>query len=163
MTLSSVRRSLARCYRTFTALCQDSLLLSSLDASLPPVSLAPPPVELLPWTDIVHLAALYQLSTLSRVQEAESSVWVRRSSLESWCPPHSWTRGLGRARDEERTADSVTELINNTVVEARERSFVEASSHSEMVCSNPHLREALKEEQKNSLRYDFLSFPLSNL
>ena len=156
MTVASVRRSLARCYRAFTTLCQDALLLTSLDSSLPPVSMAPPPVAFLPWTDIVHLAAMYQLSTLSLAPDMDSSVWVRLSSIESWTPPSSWTLGLGRARDEERTVDTITEVINNSVSEARERSFVEASSHTETVTSNPQLRDALKEEQKSSLRFYFI-------
>ena len=156
MTVASVRRSLARCYRTFTTLCQDAALLTSLDSSLPPMpSMAPPPVTFLPWTDLVHLAAMYQLSTLSRVPDMDASVWYRMSSMESWTPPSSWTLGLGRARDEERTADTITKVINNSVSEARERSFVEASGHTETVCSNPLLRDALKDEQKSSLRLVF--------
>ena len=162
MTVASVRRSLARCYRTFSTLCQDALLLTSLDSSLPPVSMAPPPVTLLPWTDIVHLAAMYQLSTLSLAPDMDTSVWVRLSSLESWSPSPAWTLGLGRARDEEKTADTITEVINNSVSEARERSFVEASSHTETATSNPQLRDALKEEQKSSLRF-YLIIKFENL
>ena len=75
--------------------------------------------------------------------------------MESWSPPYSWTLGLGRTRDEERTADTITEVINNSVSEARERSFMEAASHTEIVTSNPQLRDALNEEQKSSLRLDF--------
>ena len=61
VTASALRRQLARSYRSYTSQCQSAMLLSG-DTSLP---LAPPPTQLLPWTDLVHSLATYQLSKLS--------------------------------------------------------------------------------------------------
>lgn len=105
-----------------------------------------PPLELLPWTDIVHHLIVYKLSTVS----SSDNVWFNSDLLQNWTLPSSWTRGLCLA--EERQMDSVSELVNSSVLEAKERSFAILDQSSTTPCLHPGLKEAIKEEQKSSLR-----------
>ena len=85
-------------------------------------------------------------------------VWYQVSTLESWSPPPSWTRGLGRTRANasfgagEVSGQSVTDIINVSIGEARDRSLVEAATICESAYINPTLEKAIKEEQQSSLR-----------
>ena len=144
VTVSSVKSALARSYRSYNSKCQTKIMFS------PEENFAVggiPPVELLPWTDIVHAYATYKLSTL----RCEQSVWYNTNMLDTWQYPTSWTRGY--SYNEERKNKTVTEIVDDTINEAREKSLndvtmTDVSDH----CHHPALREALKEEQKQNLR-----------
>ena len=107
-----------------------------------------PPIELLPWTDIIHAYVSYKLSTLS----GDENVWLRTSMLDTWTMPREWTRGL--CWSEERVNDTMSQIVNSSVLEARERSLVEleTSGHASETCLNPELKDAIKEEQRSSMR-----------
>lgn len=134
VVVSSITRTLGRCYRTFISRC------SSQFGGLESV----PPPEVLPWTDIVHSCIMYQLSTLDTM----NIICYKESSLATYTVPAEWRAGLGWGG--EHLMDSMQEVVNTTVNEAREKSFVE---HGD-VCLNSELRKMLKKEQKQSVRFE---------
>ena len=144
VTMSSVKSALARRYRSYNSQCQTKTMFSSE----PHFAVGGiPPVELLPWTDVVHAYATYKLSTI----RCDKSVWYNTCMLDTWQYPASWTRGY--SYNEERKNKTVTEIVDDTITEARERSLndvtmTDVSEH----CHHPALRDALKEEQKQNLR-----------
>ena len=72
--------------------------------------------------------------------------------LDTWTMPREWTRGL--CWSEERVNDTMSQIVNSSVLEARERSLVEleTSGHASETCLNPELKDAIKEEQRSSMR-----------
>ena len=129
---SNMTRSLGRCYRTFLTRCTSQWGV---------VESVPPP-EVLPWTDIVHSCILYQLATLDN----KDIICYKEETLANYSMPAEWLAGLGWGG--EHLMDSMQEVVNTTVSEARERTMVEQGD----VCLNSVLRDTLKKEQKQSIR-----------
>lgn len=131
---SNMTRSLGRCYRTFLSRCT---------SQWGGVESVPPP-EVLPWTDIVHSCILYQLSTLDN----KDIICYKEDTLARYSLPSEWMAGLGWGG--EHLMDSMQEVVNTTVSEARERTMVEQGD----ICLNSELRDTLKKEQKQSIRFE---------
>merc|ERR1712098_1041185 len=57
-----------------------------------------------------------------------------------------------------RVNDTMAQIVNSSVLEARERSLVEleTSGHESETCLNPELKDAIKEEQRSSMRLENL-------
>eukprot|EP00092_Neocalanus_flemingeri_P027091 GFUD01029377.1.p1 GENE.GFUD01029377.1~~GFUD01029377.1.p1 ORF type:complete len:2023 (+),score=566.09 GFUD01029377.1:57-6125(+) len=131
---SNMTRSLARCYRTFLSRC------SSQWGGVESV----PPPEVLPWTDLVHSCIQYKLATVDSLE----SICYKDDALAAFSLPAEWLAGLGWGG--EHLMESMQEVVDTTISEARERSMVEQGES----CINSELRETLKKEQNQSVRFE---------
>lgn len=133
---STLRRSLAKCYRSFVDKCcsrwggEESV----------------PPPEMLPWTDIVNACIQYKLQSLS--SNADQIICYREEFLAGFCQPPEWSSTLGWGAEKDVT--TVHQAVEESVLEARERSFIERDK--DLV--NKELESSIKKEQKASLRYE---------
>jgi len=134
IVVSSINRSMGRCYRNFLSRC------TSQWGGLESV----PPPEVLPWTDIVHSCIMYQMSTLDN----KSNICYKDRSLSRYTLSDEWRAGLGWGG--EHLMDSMWEVVNTTVNEARERTIVEQGD----ICLNSELKEMLSKEQRQSARFE---------
>jgi len=133
---STLRRSLAKSYRSFVEKCcsrwggEESV----------------PPPEMLPWTDIVNACIQYKIQSLS--SDADQVICYREEFLAGFCQPVEWSSTLGWGAEKDVT--TVRQVVEESVLEARERSFTER----EKDVVNKELENSIKKEQKASLRYE---------
>jgi len=134
ITASAIKRSLARCYRGFVNRC---LSLWGGEESCPPV-------EALPWTDIVHSCISYRLETIL----SNDTVCYKQEMLDNFNVPTDWLAGLGWGG--EHLTDTMQQVVNDTVNETIEKSLLD---HDESLL-NSELNNSLKLEQKESVRFE---------
>ena len=114
---------------------------------------ASPPLDLLPWTDIVTACIQYKVSSLSVCDEndsvtGDSVICYREEALSLYSVPTQWSASLGWGAEKDVT--TVEQVVDNTVSEARERSFVKSG---DIVVHN-ELRHTIRREQKASIKFE---------